>query len=140
MVGERVVPVDLEVRWDFGAPLATLWMDDRFQARLRLEPEPDDRDQRSVELIWEGAIAGRMEPPNDEAIEGHRLYAAGLMNVFWIGEVHESELIADMERRNRVHERHRPDDFLGLRHWVLPLKECVVEVVASTMSVARADR
>jgi hypothetical protein len=80
-----------------------------------------------------------MEPPNDEAIEGHRLYYVGLREVRWIGEVLESSLIADLEQRNRVHHRHDPQRFVGLRHWVVRLKGSVVEVVARSCEVVRPE-
>jgi len=136
-VTERVVAIDIGVEWEPSVPAARLVAADDGEARLSLRPHADDEDRRHVELVWAGAVVARMEPPNDEAIDGHRLYAAGLEDVWWIGEVHESQLIADLVRRNEVHERHSPDLFAGLRHWILPLKECVVEVVAESLTVER---
>lgn len=81
-----------------------------------------------------------MEPPNDEARSGHRLYDVGLREVLWLGEVYESGLIAELERRNRVHARHSAEQYTALRHWVAPLKECTVEVVAHSLRVERGDR
>lgn len=75
-----------------------------------------------------------MEPPNDEAIAGHRLYDAGLRQIRWIGEVIGSSLIAEIEHGNRSHPRHDPLRYAQLRHWIVPLKECTVEVVAETLS------
>lgn len=76
-----------------------------------------------------------MEPPNDEALHGHRLYRAGLADVEWLGEVHESTLVHELEAANRVHSSHDPSAWLRLRHWVVPLKECIVEVVADGIEV-----
>jgi hypothetical protein len=78
-----------------------------------------------------------MEPPNDEAISNHRLYDVGLRNVQWLGEVRESDLIADLERRNRAHPHHSAERYTELRHWVALLKECTVEVVARSLRVER---
>jgi hypothetical protein len=78
-----------------------------------------------------------MEPPNDEAISGHRLYRVGLREARWVGEVHESELIAELEQRSRVHERHDAARFGDYRHWIVRLKECTVEVVARELVVER---
>jgi hypothetical protein len=78
-----------------------------------------------------------MTPPNDEAISGHRLSERGLQGPLWAGVVHGSELIERPERQNRVHPMHRASLFDGLTHYALPLKECVVEVVASEMAVQR---
>lgn len=87
--------------------------------------------------MWRGCFVARMEPPNDEAISGHRLYDVGLREVQWLGEVFESELIAEVERRNRVHVHHAPERYIELRHWVAALKECTVEVVARSLRVER---
>ena len=107
------------------------------ETRLRLRPHPDDHDQRPLELVWSGCLVARMAPPNDEAISGHRLYDVGLRNVHWLGEVYESDLIADLERRNRLHPHHRGEPYTELRHWVAALKERTVEVVARSLRVER---
>lgn len=71
---------------------------------------------------------------------GSPLYARGLSTVLWAGEVLESQWIADLQRQNRVHPRHDPAAFVaGLRHFILPLKERTVEVVASGWQVLRSD-
>ena len=90
-----------------------------------------------IELVWGGCLVARMEPPNDEAISGPRLYEVGLRDVLWLGEVYESDLIADLERHNRVHAHHSAERYIELRHWVAPLKECTVEVVARSLHVER---
>jgi hypothetical protein len=78
-----------------------------------------------------------MGNPNDEAIEGHRLYEKGLGDIHWLGVVEDSELIASLERQNSVHPFHQPEWFANMRHYVLPLKETTVEVVAATLSIVR---
>jgi hypothetical protein len=138
-VAERVAPVDLDTRWEPNAPAARLFAADEGETRLTLRAHPDDPDQRSVGLVWSGCLATRMEPPNDEAISGHRLYDLGMRDVLWLGEVFESELIADLEERNRVHPLHRAERYTDLRHWVAPLKECVVEVVGRSLRVERGS-
>jgi hypothetical protein len=57
----------------------------------------------------------------------------------WAGVVHDSELIGGLEQQNGVHPFHNPSLFEGLMHYVLRLKECVVEVVARTVVVRRVD-
>jgi hypothetical protein len=136
---ELVVTLDLGVQWDSGAPEAVLISPDLGAPTvLAIEPQVDDPDQRPVVLRWEHCHASAMEPPNDEALDGHRLYDCGLKDVLWCGEVHDSSWITDLERRNRVHDQHDPAAYERLRHFILPLKECVVEIVAETVSVHRA--
>jgi hypothetical protein len=137
---ERVIPLELGVEWEPNAPSAVLLVRDDGMAQLALQVHPDDADQRPVRLVWSGCVAAVMQLPNDEAISGHRLYAKGLSTVVWAGEVLESQWIADLERQNRVHPRHDPAAFVaGLRHFILPLKECTVEVIASSWQILRAD-
>jgi hypothetical protein len=136
-VAEHVAAVDSTTDWDPNSPAARLTAADDGVARLRLRAHPDDQDQRPVDLVWNGCLVARMEPPNDEAISGHRLYDVGLREVLRLGEVSGSELIAELERRNRVHPHHSAARYTALRHWVAPLKECTVEVVARSLHMER---
>ena len=138
-VAERVIPLELGVVWDPNAPEAALVSNDVGPSLLMLRPRADDTDQRRIALVWEGARAAVMQPPNDEAISGHRLYNKGLKGVLWAAEVLDSEWISDLERRNRVHSLHDPQRFSELRHFVLLLKECTVEVVAPAVVVRRVE-
>ena len=137
---ERVVPLDLGVEWEPNAPYAVLLVRDDGMAELTMLAHPSDVDQRPVMLIWGGCRAAVMQPPNDEAISGHRLYTRGLRDVLWAGEVLHSQWIADLEQQNRVHSSHDASRFVaGLRHFILPLKECTVEVIASSCQVMRSE-
>lgn len=78
-----------------------------------------------------------MADPSDEAISGHRLYGSGLSEVLWVGAVRDSDAIDVLETQNRVHPYHDPSRFRGLSHHVVLLKECVVEVVAESLSIQR---
>jgi hypothetical protein len=139
MARPTVRAIDIGVTWEPDAPAAVLVANDRGEAELTLLPHPEDADQRSVRLVWRGAAATRLEPPNDEARNGHPLWNAGLSDVLWIGEVDDSELVADVVQRNSVHPLHKAERYSGLRHWVVLLKEAVVEVVAEGVAVERAD-
>jgi hypothetical protein len=136
-VTERVIAVDLGITWDPNVPEAQLTATDNGETWLSLLARDDDADQRPVTLLWRGSVATRMEPPNDEAAEGHRLYDAGLRDVVWVGEVLDSNLVIELERLNRVHPRRDAARYAGLRHWVVPLKECTVEVVARSLEALR---
>lgn len=138
-MAEHVETLDLGVTWDPNAPYATLVSTDMGQAVLALNPHPSDSDRRCVVLLWSGAASACMSAPNDEAISGHRLYPRGLADVVWAGRVQESELVKVLERQNSVHPFHNPARFTGLTHFVLPLKECVVECVAEHVAVVRDE-
>lgn len=138
-VTERVRPLDLGVEWEPNAPNAVLLFTDVGPSVLALEAHPNDPDERCVVVKWTGCRYASMTPPNDEAISGHRLWKKGLQDRLWSGVVHDSELISGLERQNRVHPMHNASLFEDLTHYVLLLKECVVEVVARDLVVTRVD-
>lgn len=132
--------VDLGVTWDPNAPDAVLTASDMGHTLLTLRAHPDDPDRRSVVLEWSGSRFSCMSDPNDEAISGHRLFSKGLGDLLWAGLVEHSSLIMDLERQNSVHPLHDPSRFERLSHYVVSLKECVVEVVAPDILVRRVER
>ncbi len=134
---ERVIEANVGGSWDPNIDDGVLAVSEDGPARLLLRPHPDDSDRRRVELVWNDAVAARMEPPNDEARAGHRLYGYGLDRIIWVGEVQGSLLIDELERRNRVHPRHDANRFAALRHWVVPLKGSTVEVIAEALDLRR---
>ena len=136
-MAERVVPWDPGVEWEPNDPNAMLAVSDGGQAALALNAHFDDADQDCVVFVWSGTEAAIMGPPNDEALSGHRLYRCGLAGLLWAGLVEQSRWIRDLERRNRVHPRHDAALYARLTHFILPLKECTVEVVAEKVTVLR---
>jgi hypothetical protein len=136
-VAEHVVQLDLDVEWEPNAPEAVLVSGDFGRSYLAVAPHFNDADERMVVIAWEVTRAAAMHPPNDEAVSGHPLYSRGLADVRWAGEVLESKSIDQLERQNRVHHHHDPERFRVLRHFILPLKESTVEVVARDVTVLR---
>jgi hypothetical protein len=138
-MSQKVKSIDLGVEWDPNAPEAELIIQDSGVARLTMGAHPNDPDQRRVVLSWEGVALALMTEPNDEAIAGHPLYPLGLAQLRSAGVVTDSATVSDLKARNQVHPHHVGSRYTDLIHFVLPLKECVVEVVARTITVARGD-
>ncbi len=134
---ERVVPWIAGVRWEPNAPAAVLIATDAGLAALALRPHPADTDHNCVVVVWSGTQEAVMGAPNDEALPGHRLYERGLAELTWAGIVEHSERIARLEQASRIHPRHDAARFSRLHHYILPLKEDVVEVIAETVTVQR---
>ena len=84
-------------------------------------------------VIFKGLIALMFVPPNDEALPGHPLYAAGL-DSYSLAEVVGSPWIARLEELNSVHPRHRPGVFGG-RHIIVPFHDETFECISSDVSV-----
>lgn len=73
--------------------------------------------------------------PNDEAIEGHRLYGKGL-ECYDAFEVHNSLWVAELECANRVHPYHRPERFDRLRHFIVTFHDSTLEFVCETVQAS----
>jgi hypothetical protein len=67
--------------------------------------------------------------PNDEALGGHRLACCGLQ-YYSVHEVHESSLIAELERKNSIHAKHNRKWFLeDLKHFIITFQDSTLEFV-----------
>lgn len=125
---ERVVPALVDWCWDPNAPGAVLICVDAGGASLALRSHPDDDDIRTVVLHWPDAVAAVMAPPNDEGLHSHPLYTVGLSDLTWLGLVEHSTWLPRGVATTD-----------GLRHYIAPLKECVVEVLASNVVMTRNE-
>jgi hypothetical protein len=121
------------------APDAVLVADDQGTVVLALNAHPEDEDHRAVTLVWSGTHSATMSDPNDEAISGHRLYRAGLDAVHWGRGSCTVASSFQTWKRGIVHPGHDARQYGDLRHYVLPLKECVVEVVATHLTMSRVE-
>ena len=137
-MAEHVVAVNLGVVWEPNAPDAVLVASDHGETTLRVRARSDDVDQRDVVVAWQRPRMSSIGWPNDEASNGHRLWDRGLKDVLWIGEVIESELIAEMNRRNRIAFPNTPPQ-TGQHHWIVLTKDETIEVVAESVEVRRAS-
>ena len=131
-----------------GAPLPHVFADEQtlFIAYLVEAPDPDfdgtnprlmtpaDGDDVVAILTAEYYLAFQFGPPNDEAIEGHRLYSLGL-RPYAAFEVLNSSWIETLEKANRVHEHHKPERFFHHRHFILTFQDTTLEFLAENFSV-----
>ena len=124
-----VTPIEVGITWDPNAPDAVLISGDNSVAVLALNANIGDPSRDAVVFTWLGCRGTRLQPWNDEGILGHPLWGQGLQDVRWIGELSSSYWLDE-------HPGSAGRDN-GLRHFVLPLKECVVEVLADSFSISR---
>jgi hypothetical protein len=87
-----------------------------------------------AEVKFSGVRAFYLGSPNDEALNGHRLWGRGL-SFYSFQEVIHSDWIAALEHRNRIHPMHSAKLFEGLRHFVITFKEQTLECVAVKFEV-----
>lgn len=64
--------------------------------------------------------------PNEEALEGHRLYRRGLRRYSGF-EVCNSSWIDAMEKQNQVHHLHNKQLYSGLRHFIFTFHDSTLE-------------
>jgi hypothetical protein len=150
---EYVVPIDLGVKWDMGAPMPHL-LQSEYKTFLvfflsSLDPYWDGTyitvaDPNTPEPIgvieWHACVGALLGTPNDDGLKGHRLWDKGLSDiVYGAGEVHNSAWVAELERMRRVGY---PGAVIGLelrpRHFILCFHDSTFECLASGYTVIRA--
>jgi hypothetical protein len=87
-----------------------------------------------VLIDFENPAAHYFGGPNDEALGGHPLRARGL-DYYAAFEVYNSSWIRALERMNRVHPRHDPRRFVGLRHFIFTFQDETFECVARGLQI-----
>jgi hypothetical protein len=142
-------PIEFPVKWDTGAPLPHLLVNDyrAFLAFLISEPDPawdgtyctvKDPTSGQVESLalveFEHCHSAKLGSPNDEVFNGHPLYGKG-MEPYSAQRVVNSEWLREMERINSVHSRYRPDSWRGLNHYVFWFHDTTFECVAESFRV-----
>ena len=138
---QYAVEIDLGIQWDIGAPLPFLISNGRRAAVLfHLLTSPDTEDTEDTEdtgvVVFDGARDVWFGGLNDEALKGHPLYGAGL-NFYAAHEVIDSEWITESERRNSVHEFHRPGWHQRMKHYVLCFHDDTLECLAAGFRTER---
>ena len=142
MADQRAERVDLGVSIDVGAPLPHLLADGQraavvFHAGLTPDAgwdgstvtvvDPAAEVERNLGwVIFDGVYHVSLGPPNEEALAGHPLYGAGL-EYMSAHEVRNSALVAEYERRNRVHPHHKPERFDSLTHVIITFHDETLE-------------
>jgi hypothetical protein len=90
-------------------------------------------------LHFEDVLYYAMGYPNDEALKAHPLYANGL-GFYDFHLVENSPLIADLDLRNQVHERHVAGAYVKrFRHWIITFHDETLEVVARNARFMRTS-
>jgi len=117
----RVVPILEGIEWEPNVPSARFVADDDGFALLLLQPHSDDPDPSLVAIFWTGVVDSQFGGPNDEGRHRHPLYDHGLLGLLWAGEVIETETAP------------------GLRRFIIPIKESIVEVRARQIGWSRMD-
>jgi len=149
---EYVVPVDLGVKWDMGAPMPHLLQseyktfllfflssnDPYWDGTYITVADPNTPEPIGV-LEWHECVGALLGPPNDDGRKGHRLWDKGLSDiVYGAGEVHNSAWVAEFERVWRVDSPGDLDPDLRPRHFILGFHDTTFECLALAYTATRA--
>ena len=89
-----------------------------------------------IEIRFEGSLSVRMGHPNDEVLQGHPLWPAGL-KLYEAHVIHDSPWLEEHRRVNSVHDHHSDATFDGRKHYFLAFHDEVVEALANDVSARR---
>jgi hypothetical protein len=130
---DRVVELEGLPQHETGAPLPHVLAGRELLLWYVIGPDAEE-----IALVqFSRPYAHYLGSPNDEASDGHPLYARGLYS-YGTYEIIGSSWIRLLEHRNRVHPSHKPEHFEGLRHFVFTFHDETFECVArGTELVAR---
>src|SRR5690242_13177953 len=96
---------------DAGAPMPAVYSDETGLTCAYLIGATHSESGSTAILRFEGVLYYGIGYPNDEALGGHPLYENGL-GFYDFQVVENSPLIADLDRRNQVHNRHVAGNYI----------------------------
>jgi hypothetical protein len=115
---------------DAGAPMPAVYSDENGLTCAYVIGATHSESGSTAVLHFEDVLYYAMGYPNDEALNAHPLYANRL-GLYGFHVVENSPMIADLDHRNQVHERHVAGGYMKrFRHWIITFHDETLEVVA----------
>jgi hypothetical protein len=115
---------------DAGAPMPAVYSNENGLTCAYFIGATHSESGSTAVLYFEDVLYYAMGYPNDEALNAHPLYANGL-GFYGFHVVENSPMIADLDRRNQMHERHVAGAYMKrFRHWIITFHDETLEVVA----------
>jgi hypothetical protein len=146
---EHAIPLELPVRWEVGAPLPQLLVNDHraFLVFVVQTTDPDwdgsyvtikdpaSEQAESLALVeFQRCSSARLGSPNDEVFHGHPLEGRGL-EAYTPQRVRNSRWIAELQKINSVHAGYRPEHWANRNHYVFWFHDSTFECVAESFKV-----
>lgn len=146
---EYAEPCDFPLKWDAGAPMPHLIVNDHraLLAFLLRAADPNwdgsyvtikspaDAQAEPLALVeFERCISARLGAPNDEVFTGHPLNGKGL-EAYRAQRVVNSRWLTEIEKINSVHDRYRPDSWRDLNHFIFWFHDSTFECIARSYKV-----
>jgi hypothetical protein len=146
---EYAEPCGFPLKWDVGAPMPHLIVNDHraLLGFLLREPDPNwdgtyvtikspsDAQPEPLALVeFERCISARLGAPNDEVFSGHPLHGKGLEG-YTAQRVVNSRWLKEIEKINSVHTMYRPESWRDLNHFVFWFHDSTFECIARSYKV-----
>jgi hypothetical protein len=140
---------DFPLKWDIGAPMPHLMVNDNraFLAFLLNEPDPawdgtyvtlkspSDVGPEPLALVeFDFCISAKLGAPNDEVFEGHPLNNKGL-EPYTAQRVINSRWLREVEAINSVHRCYHPESWRDLTHFIFWFHDSTFECLARSYRV-----
>jgi hypothetical protein len=72
--------------------------------------------------------------PNDESLSGHPYYKLG-MEQYGFYELKDSDLIASLIKIQSVHPKHKPEKWIGVKHFIITFHDNMLECIAREFEI-----
>jgi hypothetical protein len=146
---EYAEPIEFPVRWDTGAPLPHLLVNDDRALLAFLLSEPDPAwDGTSVRMVsparndpeplalvtFEFCASAKLGSPNDEVFGGHPLWGKGLEH-YAAQRVVNSRWLKEVETINSVHPHYSHSRWTDLQHFIFGFHDSTFECLAKAFKV-----
>jgi hypothetical protein len=146
---EYAEPCGFPLKWDAGAPMPHLMVNDHraLLAFLLSEPDPawdgshvtikssaDDRPEALGLVEFDFCTSAKLGAPNDEVFEGHPLNGKG-REPYAAQRVVNSRWLKELETINSVHRCYRPESWRDRNHFVFWFHDSMFECVARSHKV-----
>lgn len=136
---EHVIPIDLGITWDYGAPMPVLIANDN-DTRLVLYLSSLGEGGKNVGVItWVHCLDAWIGGPNDEGRGGHRLQGRGATWFYDAIEVINSSWIKQRDHFWADPTRPMPPRQTPLPHIILGLHDVTYECIAEGFVVETYD-
>ena len=135
-----VIPFDLDIPWDTGAPEVKLFsteyktilcyynFDDAYNENGDISIS-----ERTVLIEFDRCILHKFGSPNDETLGGHPLYKKGL-KFYSAHVVRNSNWIEEIKNISKIHDRYLPGMYDDMKHYIFCFKDSTYECIAENFS------
>jgi hypothetical protein len=142
-------PLPFPVKWDVGAPLPHLIVNDSTALLSFYLSEPDPhwdgtyvtiKDPKSglaesLALVeFDYCLSAKLGSPNDEVFEGHPLEGHGL-EAYGAQLVRNSNWLRELQQINSVHHMYRASSWDDLKHYLFWFHDSTFECIARSFNV-----